>query len=161
MWFQRESAAAKQTFQTSTKQACSFPNSSHFSTGANAPGSFFQRMRGRCRLSARRTKGARSNFPRTPELQNSIHRTMKTATLLVLACLAGISYAAEKKRVIVCTVTTGFRHSSIAEAEKTLEKLAKESGAFEIVEFAQQPDVAVPKRPNKPKDLAPTASDKD
>ena len=86
---------------------------------------------------------------------------MKKATLLALACLAGISYAAEKKRVIVCTVTTGFRHSSIAEAEKTLEKLAKESGAFEIVDFARQPDVAIPKRPNKPKDLKPDANDKD
>ena len=86
---------------------------------------------------------------------------MKKATLLALACLAGISYAAEKKRVLVCTVTTGFRHSSIAEAEKTLEKLAKESGVFEIVEFARQPDVAIPKRPNKPKDLKLDANDKD
>jgi type 1 glutamine amidotransferase len=86
---------------------------------------------------------------------------MKKATLLALACLAGISYAAEKKRVIVCTVTTGFRHSpAIAEAEKTLPKLAKESGAFEIVEFVRQPDITVPKRPNKPKDLAKDADDK-
>jgi type 1 glutamine amidotransferase len=83
------------------------------------------------------------------------------ALTFALACLAGISFAAEKKRVIVCTVTTGFRHSSIADAEKTLEKLAKESGAFEIVEFARQPDIAVPKRPNKPKDLKPDASEKD
>jgi type 1 glutamine amidotransferase len=87
---------------------------------------------------------------------------MKKATLLALACLAGISYAAEKKRVIVCTVTTGFRHGpAIAEAEKTLPKLAKESGAFEIVEFARQPELNVPKRPNKPKNLAADASDKD
>lgn len=87
---------------------------------------------------------------------------MKKATLLALACLAGISYAAEKKRVIVCTVTTGFRHSpAIAEAEKTLPKLAQESGAFEIVEFVRQPDVKVPQRPRKPKDLAKDASDKD
>ena len=87
---------------------------------------------------------------------------MKKATLLALACLAGISYAAEQKRVIVCTVTTGFRHSpAIAEAEKTLPMIAKESGAFEIVEFVQQPDVKVPQRPNKPKDLKPDANDKD
>jgi type 1 glutamine amidotransferase len=87
---------------------------------------------------------------------------MKKATLLALACLAGISYAAEKKRVIVCTVTTGFRHApAIAEAEKTLPKLAKESGAFEIVEFARQPELKVPQRPRKPKDLAPTANDKE
>ena len=86
---------------------------------------------------------------------------MKKATFLALACLAGISHAAETKRVIVCTVTTGFRHGSIPFAEATLEKLAKESGAFEIVDFARQPDVKVPQRPRKPKDLAPTANDKD
>lgn len=80
---------------------------------------------------------------------------------LALACLAGTSYAAEKKRLIVCTVTTGFRHASIPFAEKTLEKLAKESGAFEIVDFARQPDVQVPQRPRKPKDLAPNANDND
>ena len=87
---------------------------------------------------------------------------MKKTALLALACLTGISCAAEKKRVIVCTVTTGFRHAgSIAEAEKTLPKLAQESGAFEIVEFVRQPVMDVPKRPNKPKNLAPNASEKD
>ena len=87
---------------------------------------------------------------------------MKKATLLALACLAGISHAAEKKRVIVCTVTTGYRHAAaIAEAEKTLPRLAQESGAFEIVEFVRQPDVNVPRRPNKPKNLAADASEKD
>ena len=84
------------------------------------------------------------------------------AFTFALACLAGVSFAAEKKRVIVCTVTTGFRHGpAIAEAEKTLPMLAKESGAFEIVEFARQPDVQVPQRPRKPKDLAANANDND
>ena len=84
------------------------------------------------------------------------------ALTLALACLAGVSFAAEKKRVIVCTVTTGFRHGpAIAEAEKTLPMLAKESGAFEIVEWARQPDVTVPQRPRKPKDLAANANDND
>ena len=84
------------------------------------------------------------------------------ALTLAIACLAGVSFAAEKKRVIVCTVTTGFRHAgAIAEAEKTLPMLAKESGAFEIVDFARQPDVKVPQRPRKPKDLAKDANDKD
>ncbi len=86
---------------------------------------------------------------------------MKKALLFALACLAGVSFAAEKKRVIVCTVTTGFRHSSIPFAEKTLEKLAAESGAFEIVDFARQPGAQLPKRPNKPKDLKPNASEQD
>ena len=85
------------------------------------------------------------------------------ALTFALACLAGVSFAGEKKRVVVCTVTTGFRHGpAIAEAEKTLPKLAKESGAFEIVEFVRQPDAPkIPQRPRKPKDLAANANDKD
>ena len=86
---------------------------------------------------------------------------MKKTILIALTCLAGISYAAEKKRVIVCTVTTGFRHGSIPFAEATLEKLAKESDAYEIVDFARQPVVQVVKKPSKPRDLPPTANDKD
>jgi len=84
---------------------------------------------------------------------------MNKVILLAVAVLSVASQAADTKRVVVCTVTTGFRHSSIAEAEKTLEKLGKESGAFEIVEFVRQPDVQVPKAPRKPKDLASDADD--
>src|SRR3954462_8193746 len=68
--------------------------------------------------------------------------------------------AAEPKRVIVCTVTTGFRHGSIPFAEKTLQKLAGESKAHPIVAFARQPDIQVPRKPNKPKDLAKDADEK-
>ena len=76
---------------------------------------------------------------------------MKKLLVLTLACAAVLTAdAAEKKRIVVCTVTTGFRHSSIPFAEKTLEKLASESGAYEIVGFARQPDVNVPKKPSKP-----------
>jgi len=78
---------------------------------------------------------------------------MNKAIILAVALLSAASQAAEKKRVVVCTVTTGIRHSSIGEAEKTLEKLAKERGAFEIVEFVRQPEIQVPKAPRKPKDL--------
>lgn len=59
-------------------------------------------------------------------------------------------HAAEPKRVIVCTVTTGFRHGSIPFAEKTLQKLADESKAYTIVAFARQPEVQIPRKPNKP-----------
>ena len=87
---------------------------------------------------------------------------MNKSSLLTLAvaCFAGVSFAAEKKRLVVCTVTTGFRHGSIPFAEATLEKLAKETGAFEIVDFARQPEVKVPQRPRKPRDLAPGADEK-
>lgn len=87
---------------------------------------------------------------------------MKKTLLLSLFTLASVvvGEAADKKRVVVCTVTTGFRHSSIPLAEKTLEKLGADSGVYEVIDFARQPDVNVPKKPNKPKDLKPDADDK-
>ena len=81
-------------------------------------------------------------------------------TLLVLSLAAGTAaVAAEPKKVIVCTVTTGFRHSSIPYAEKTLQKLADESKTFTIVDWVQQPK-DVPKAPNKPGDLKADADEK-
>ncbi|MFZ4593676.1 MAG: ThuA domain-containing protein [Verrucomicrobiaceae bacterium] len=85
--------------------------------------------------------------------------TLRSLLLLALAASPLLTTAAEPKRVIVCTVTTGFRHSSIPFAEKTLQKIGAESGAFTVVDMAQQPDVVVPKKPNKPKDLAPDADE--
>ena len=86
---------------------------------------------------------------------------MKKLLVLTLACAAVLTAdAAEKKRVIVCTVTTGFRHSSIPFAEKTLEKLATESGAYEVADWVRQPEVNVPKKPNKPNAPKPDADDK-
>ena len=81
--------------------------------------------------------------------------------LLVLLCGATAlsTSAAEPKRVLVCTVTAGFRHSSIPFAEKTLEKLGQDSGAYTVVGFVQQPDIKVAQAPRKPKDLAPDADE--
>ena len=87
-------------------------------------------------------------------------------TLLAIAIVATpgfAAFAAEAKRVIVCTVTTGFRHDSIPAAEKTLKKLADESKAFVIVDIAQQPTVQIVKKPSAPKkpgDIKPDADDK-
>ncbi len=89
--------------------------------------------------------------------------------LLPLAALSGavvwtVAQApakSAKKRVLVCTVTTGFRHSSIPYAEKTLEKLGADSEAFEVVDWARQPEVNIPKKPNQPKkpEGVPTGAD--
>lgn len=87
-------------------------------------------------------------------------QTLRTLLLLALAASPLLTSAAEPKRVIVCTVTTGFRHSSIPWAEKTLQQLGEQSGAFTVVDMAQQPDVQVPKKPNKPRDLAADADEK-
>jgi type 1 glutamine amidotransferase len=87
---------------------------------------------------------------------------MKVRLLLLTAlfALTHSTFAAETKRVVVCTVTAGFRHSSIGEAEKTLQKLADTSKAFTIVEFVRQPTVEVPKKPAPPRALKPDADEK-
>lgn len=87
-------------------------------------------------------------------------KTVQTLLLLTLAATPALnSFSAEAKRVLVCTVTTGFRHGSIPYAEKTLQKLADESKAFTVVGFVQQPDIQVPQAPRKPNDLKPDADD--
>ena len=87
---------------------------------------------------------------------------MKNLThhLLALAALTASAFAAEPKKVIVCTVTTGFRHSSIPYAEATLKKLGEESKAFTVVDIAQQPTAQIVNKPNKPGDIKPDADDK-
>lgn len=59
--------------------------------------------------------------------------------------------SAAPKRVLVVTVTTGFRHSSIPTAEEILNRLARESGAF-TVDYARvtPPDVMAQPRAPKP-----------
>jgi type 1 glutamine amidotransferase len=70
--------------------------------------------------------------------------TLSVATLAVGG--ASADAAAKPKKVLVVTTTTGFRHSSIETAERIIEKLGKQSGAF-TVEFAR---VSPPKQPRKP-----------
>jgi type 1 glutamine amidotransferase len=83
----------------------------------------------------------------------------KAAPGLLALGLALPAGAAEPKKLLVVTVTTGFRHSSIPVAEKILARLAKESGAF-TVEFCQQPSNKpnVPRKPAAPKDDADEAT---
>jgi len=60
------------------------------------------------------------------------------ATALVTGGTFGLAVSAQAapKKVLVVTVTKGFRHSSIPTAEKVLAELAKESSAF-TVEYAR------------------------
>lgn len=53
---------------------------------------------------------------------------------LVIGCLFGIASLANAapKKLLVVTVTKGFRHSSIATAEKVLAELGEKSGAFTV-----------------------------
>ena len=76
---------------------------------------------------------------------------MKILASLLIIALAVTALHAEPKKLLVVTTTTGFRHSSIATAEKVLAQLAKDSGEF-TVEFVQQP-------PGKPADVKKDATD--
>ncbi|MEI6712820.1 MAG: ThuA domain-containing protein [Verrucomicrobiota bacterium] len=66
--------------------------------------------------------------------------------------------AIEPKRVLVVTVTMGFRHSSISAAERTLQKFAHESKDFMIVDILRQPDIQVPQKPAPPNPLPANAT---
>jgi type 1 glutamine amidotransferase len=68
-------------------------------------------------------------------------KTLKIARLgrlclagIVVGCTFGLAAPAQAapKKVLVVTVTLGFRHSSIPTAEKVLAKLAEETGAFTV-----------------------------
>lgn len=61
-------------------------------------------------------------------------------TILLISQLCSTVLAADApKKLLVVTVTTGFRHSSIPTAEKVISELAEKSGAF-TVDFIHQPD---------------------
>lgn len=62
--------------------------------------------------------------------------------------LSGATVRGEPKKLLVVTVTTGFRHSSIETAEKVIERLGGSSGAF-TVDFVRQPE-GQPKSPGRP-----------
>jgi len=86
---------------------------------------------------------------------------LRFSILALAACQLSFAVdAAEPKKVLVVTVTTGFRHSSIASAEKTLQKLADESKAFQIAGYVRQPVVDIPRKPSKPRDLKADADAK-
>ncbi|HMJ91924.1 MAG TPA: ThuA domain-containing protein [Candidatus Acidoferrum sp.] len=79
---------------------------------------------------------------------------------LVAVCLAVPAFAAEPKKVLVVSVTTGFRHSSIPTAERIIAQLGEKSGAYTVVDYARQPEAKVPSKPNKPKMLSADADAK-
>jgi type 1 glutamine amidotransferase len=93
----------------------------------------------------------------------TLKNTLPLAALLLsgMALNAPHARAAEPaaKRVLVVTVTTGFRHSSIPTAERILQKIADDSKAFTIVGLVQQPATVVPRKPSPPRALPPNADD--
>ena len=90
------------------------------------------------------------NLSRNPiEIKNKIKITM--LPVLLVAALAATSLNAAPKKLLVVTITTEFRHSSIPTAEKVLAQLATDTGEF-TVDFVQQP-------PGKPAALKKDATD--
>jgi uncharacterized protein len=57
---------------------------------------------------------------------------IKLLTLVVFCLLIASPQAATPKKLLVVTVTKGFRHSSIPTAEKILAEVGKASGAFTV-----------------------------
>src|ERR1043166_6735604 len=86
---------------------------------------------------------------------------MKTKFLFAWTLITGLlaATAAEPKKILVVSVTTGFRHSSIGIAEKTIARLGEESGAFTVVDYARQPGIKVSQKPNPPQKLKDDASE--
>ncbi len=68
----------------------------------------------------------------------------------LLALAVALPVMAAPKKVLVVTVTTGFRHSSIPTAERIISQLAAESGGKFAVDFVRQPE-GEPKKPTQPK----------
>ncbi|MEZ5384335.1 MAG: ThuA domain-containing protein [Prosthecobacter sp.] len=81
---------------------------------------------------------------------------IKRLTLLFAAALCASSALAEPKKLLVVTVTTSFRHSSIETAEKVLAELGQKLGAF-TVDFVHQPE-GQPKSPGRPPKQGPKES---
>ena len=52
--------------------------------------------------------------------------------LILLATSAPLTFAATPKKILVVTVTKGFRHDSIPTTERLLEQLGKDSGAYTV-----------------------------
>jgi len=58
----------------------------------------------------------------------------------MLGSISTALMAAEPKRILLVTVTTGYRHTSIETGEKVLRELAGKSGEFTIVSTSEHPD---------------------
>ena len=80
------------------------------------------------------------------------------AAILLAAGSAWAADPAKPARLLVVTVTTGFRHASIATAEPVLEELGRTSGLFHV-DFLRMPPgrPAAPKAPKRGKDTTDEA----
>ena len=72
------------------------------------------------------------NHSTNPPIMNSSRLFHWTASLVLASLCLGGSVEAASKKLLVVTVTKGFRHSSIPTAESVLGALARGSSHFEV-----------------------------
>jgi len=63
---------------------------------------------------------------------------MNIIPTLILAAVSATTLAAAPKKLLVVTITTGFRHSSIPTLEKVIAQLGQSSGEFSV-DYVRQP----------------------
>lgn len=82
-----------------------------------------------------------------------MHFTRLATCILLTAFGLAASAVAAPKKVLIVSVTTGFRHSSIETGEKVLAQLAEKSGGDFTVDFVKQPEgrPIAPRKPNRDK----------
>ncbi len=85
----------------------------------------------------------------TPMKFRLVLNTLLAVCVLPAAPWLRADAEATPKRVLVVTVTTGFRHSSIPVAEAALQRMAAASGRF-TVDFVRQPE-GMPRPPGRPR----------
>ena len=81
-----------------------------------------------------------------------------TKALLASTLIVGLAAQAAPKKVLVVSVTTGFRHSSIEVAERVIAELGQKSGDF-TVDYARVTPPKGPRKPNMPKETGDAAKD--
>lgn len=86
----------------------------------------------------------------------SLTRRAFTVAVLTLVATIAVQAADQPKKLLVVTVTSGFRHSSIETAERIIEQIGKDSGVF-TVDFAR---VTPPQVMNKPREPKATGNEK-
>src|SRR5207247_8940 len=94
------------------------------------------------------------NEPAPTIIMNSSPRSFSPKLLTVFILAGSLMLAAgasRPKKLLVVTITTGFRHSSIETAERILDQLGQQSGVF-TVDYARVTPPKEPKKPNPPKD---------
>lgn len=81
-----------------------------------------------------------------------------TKALLASTLVVGLAAQAAPKKVLVVSVTTGFRHSSIEVAERVIAELGQKSGDF-TVDYARVTPPKGLRKPNMPKETGDAAKD--